>query len=434
MKRYDTYKNSGIEWIGEIPEHWSMKKLKNELDFNTGFTPPSGNSDYYNNGENIWITIRDMKGKYLDNSKTKITDLVIEKYKPKILPKNSLLFSFKLSIGKVAFNLKDLYTNEAIFSISPNEEVNLKFFYYSLPLQVVENANENIYGAKILNQELIRNSNLLLPPKQEQTKIANYLDQKTTEIDQLISQKESLLKLYEEEKTAIINQAVTKGINPKVKLKDSGVDWLGEIPVHWEVKKLKYVVSKIGSGVTPRGGASVYQLSGIPFLRSQNIHFDRIILDNVAYISESINNKMEGSKVFQNDVLLNITGASIGRCYFVTNEFEEANVNQHVCIIRPKKLIFTKFLYYILRSNIGQEQIRQEQTGSGREGLNFEVLKQFYLPFLRKEEQTQIVNHIETETTKINTKVTNTNKLIALLKEYKTALISEVVTGKIKVN
>ena len=204
--------------------------------------------------------------------------------------------------------------------------------------------------------------------------------------------------------------------------------------MHWEVKKLKYVVSKIGSGVTPRGGASVYQLSGIPFLRSQNIHFDRIILDNVAYISESINNKMEGSKVFQNDVLLNITGASIGRCYFVTNEFEEANVNQHVCIIRPKKLIFTKFLYYILRSNIGQEQIRQEQTGSGREGLNFEVLKQFYLPFLRKEEQTQIVNHIETETAKITTKVNNTKKLIALLKEYKTALISEVVTGKIKVN
>jgi len=443
MKRYDTYKNSGIEWIGEIPEHWEVNKFNRISFFQEG--PGLRNWQFTQKGIKV-ICVTNIVPPNIDFSKYKKC-ISVKEYEEKyrhftVNTGDLLLASSGASWGKVSEYKNDeiviLNTSTIRLNKNDNSAVIKEFIKWIIQSPYIEKQLDNLLTGSCqpnFGPTHLKQLHCTYPIKiEEQTAIANFLDKKTTEIDQLITQKESLLKLYEEEKTAIINQAVTKGINPKVKLKDSGVDWLGEIPVHWEVKKLKYVVSKIGSGVTPRGGASVYQLSGIPFLRSQNIHFDRIILDNVAYISESINNKMEGSKVFQNDVLLNITGASIGRCYFVTNEFEEANVNQHVCIIRPKKLIFTKFLYYILRSNIGQEQIRQEQTGSGREGLNFEVLKQFYLPFLRKEEQTQIVNHIETETAKINTKVTNTKKLIALLKEYKTALISEVVTGKIKVN
>ncbi|MBC8179648.1 restriction endonuclease subunit S [candidate division KSB1 bacterium] len=142
---------------------------------------------------------------------------------------------------------------------------------------------------------------------------------------------------------------------------------------------------------------------------------------------------MSNSKVQNGDVLLNITGASIGRCHFITNNLDEANVNQHVCIIRPKSEISTKLLFYILRSNIGQEQINQEQTGSGREGLNFESLKNFIALSFDMDEQTAIVTHIEKETARIDAKIEKTNKLIALQKEYRTALISEVVTGKIKI-
>ena len=197
---------------------------------------------------------------------------------------------------------------------------------------------------------------------------------------------------------------------------------------------MKYFITKAGSGVTPRGGASVYLTSGIPLLRSQNVHFDGFSLDDVAYISETIHNEMSNSQVLSGDVLLNITGASIGRCFYVTDELGEANVNQHVCIIRPKNDLFTKFLYFILRSFIGQEQINIEQTGSGREGLNFEALKNFIIPNIEISEQTAIVEYIETETSRINTKSEKTKKLIELLKEYKTALISEVVTGKVKVS
>ena len=242
------------------------------------------------------------------------------------------------------------------------------------------------------------------------------------------------MELYEEEKTAIINHAVTKGLDPNAELKDSGVEWLGEIPVGWEIKKLKYGVSKVGSGVTPRGGASIYQLSGIPLLRSQNIHVDGIKMDDVAYIDEELHDSMSNSKVQAGDVLLNITGASIGRCFYVEENFGEANVNQHVCIIRPNGKIKTSYLYFVLRSDLGEEQIKIEQTGSGREGLNFEALNNFIIPYLSVEEQTALANFLDRKMTEIDTKIAKTQRIIELQKEYRTALISDVVTGKIKVS
>lgn len=210
--------------------------------------------------------------------------------------------------------------------------------------------------------------------------------------------------------------------------KDSGIEWIGEVPSHWEVKRLKDLVTKIGSGVTPSGGASVYQLSGIPLLRSQNIHFDGLSLDDVAFISKETHDSMSNSKVSVGDVLLNITGASIGRAYFVEDWLIEANVNQHVCILRPNQNIQSKYLYFILRSNIGQEQISREQTGSGREGLNFEALKNFLIPYIEIAEQTAIASYLDRKTAEIDQLIADKKRLITLYEEEKTALINQAVT------
>lgn len=433
MKKYPKYKPSNIDWIGDIPEHWKISKVKYNFSFRTGFTPPSGKSEYYNDGNNVWINIGDLEGKYISDSSNKITDKAIEDLNPTIVPKGSLLYSFKLSVGKVAFTEIDCYTNEAIFSIDPDKEDNLEFFYFALPQQIIKNANENIYGAKILNQELIKNADLIIPPPQEQTAIADYLNKKTNEIDRLINDKRELLKLIGEEKIALINQVITKGINPNQNLIDSNVEFIGYIPDNWSIKKIKHIVSKVGSGVTPSGGANVYELTGIPLLRSQNIHFDGLRLEDVACINEDIHNNMKNSKVFSGDVLLNITGASIGRCFYVDGTLGEANVNQHVSILRPNDKVLTKYLYYILYSNIGQEQIRKEQTGSGREGLNFEVLKNFLIPIPKISEQESIIDYIELQCNQIDFRIKKTKKLIDLLTEYRSALISEVVTGKVNI-
>lgn len=211
--------------------------------------------------------------------------------------------------------------------------------------------------------------------------------------------------------------------------KDSGIEWIGKIPEHWQLKKLKHIVKKVGSGVTPKGGSEVYQSYGVPFLRSQNIHFGGIRLDDVAYISEEIDADMAGSRVEVGDVLLNITGASIGRCCYVDSSFGKGNVNQHVCIIRPHEdRIDHVFLYYILRSEVGQHQIDLQQTGANREGLNFEQLRNFMIPFPSGFEQKIISEFLSGKNSQIDSLIQKKQQLIALLEEEKTAVINEAVT------
>ena len=170
-------------------------------------------------------------------------------------------------------------------------------------------------------------------------------------------------------------------------LKPSHRVWLGEVPTHWAVRRLKFQVSKVGSGVTPSGGAESYELEGIPLLRSQNVHFDGLRLDDVVFISSETHDSMANSKVQPNDVLLNITGASIGRCCIVPPAIGEANVNQHVAVVRSDSSIDPGFLAYLLRADPGQKQIELSQTGSGREGLTFEAIRNFVVPLPPASEQ-----------------------------------------------
>ena len=155
-------------------------------------------------------------------------------------------------------------------------------------------------------------------------------------------------------------------MKPYPRYKDSGFKWIGDIPDEWTIKRIKHASTKIGSGVTPKGGAEVYQKSGIPLLRSQNIHFDGLKLDDVAYISEEVFETMLNSEVYSGDVLLNITGGSIGRCFYADEKIGRANVNQHVCIIRPNNTMETNFLFYILSSHVGQTQVFNKQLGANK--------------------------------------------------------------------
>lgn len=269
--------------------------------------------------------------------------------------------------------------------------------------------------------------------KEEQRQIAAFLDWKTGQIDALIAKKKELMEKLKEKRLAVITQAVTKGLIPDAPMRDSNVNWLQSVPAHWHVRRLKFNVSKVGSGVTPKGGAEGYEDSGIPLLRSQNIHFNGLRLDDVVFISEDTHSDMATSQVASGDVLLNITGASIGRCHFATEDLGEANVNQHVCIVRPASELLTKYLYFALCSDIGQLQIDLEQGGSGREGLNFVAIKNFILPLPGILEQQEIVMRLEVVVEKLKDLSFKVESAIARLTEYRTALITAATTGKIDV-
>lgn len=203
-------KDSGIDWIGQIPEHWEVKRFKDVCYKNTtGGTPSTSSAEHFH-GENTWVTIADLgNSKFVETSKLGLTDEAIKLANIPITPKGSLIYSFKLTVGKIAFAKKDLYTNEALISIMPNKHINLEYYYFMLPIFLLINATENIYGAKMLNQKLISNTILVYPPLKEQTEIAKYLDDKTQTIDKIITNINTQILSLKELRKTLINDVVT---------------------------------------------------------------------------------------------------------------------------------------------------------------------------------------------------------------------------------
>ncbi|KIM13250.1 MAG: hypothetical protein KU38_00905 [Sulfurovum sp. FS08-3] len=444
LEKYPSYRESGVEWLGEIPEGWETQKMKYLGKMFAGLADKKGDdfAKEISEDKKPFIPFTNVCNN-LKIDKNQMQYVRIKPYeKQNKVQKNDIIFLMSSEtledIGKCSIHIDEeqFYLNSFCKGFRPKAfAINAEFLNYLLQSKTYRN-----YFALVgrgftrinIKQEYINDLFTILPPKQEQTKIAQFLDKKTAQIDEVISQKQKLIELLKERRQIVINDAVTKGLDKSVEFVDSGVEWIGEIPKHWEVKKLKYVVIKIGSGITPSGGALSYLTEGIPLLRSQNILFEKIDYEKSVYISEKTHNKMKNSQVKYNDVLLNITGGSIGRCNYVDVHYP-LNVNQHVCIIRPTNKIFTILLNNILASEVGQSQIWRFQQGGGREGLSFETIKNFDIPLPPKNEQLQIVKHIETQTTKIDKAIELQQNYISKLKEYKATLIDSVVTGKVKV-
>lgn len=206
-------KDSGVEWIGEVPEHWKTCRFKDAFRrWTTGITPDSKNYKYFESDINkgyTWVTISDFSKKYISQSNLNLSDESIKLFMPSLSLKGSLMFSFKLSVGKIAFADKDLYTNEAIVSIPPNNGQCLEYYYYMLPNVLHENATENIYGAKMLNQKIIANMLMVVPPLPEQRAIATYLDDKCAKIDTIVSNLNKQISRYADLKRSLIDEVIT---------------------------------------------------------------------------------------------------------------------------------------------------------------------------------------------------------------------------------
>lgn len=416
MKKYDSYKDSGIEWIGEIPSHWDVKKikhlcyvkarvgwkgLKSDEFLKEGFAYLVTGSDFYNDTVNWKECYQIDKDRYDD-------DPFIQ------LEENDLLITKDGTIGKLAIvsNLdKPACLNSGIFVIrSEDRNFTSQFLFWILKSKMFTEFNEfTSYGSTIqhLYQNVFVEFSFSLPSLAEQTAIASFLDRKTSEIDEIIADKKRLLELYEEEKTAIINQAVTKGLDPNAPMKDSGIEWLGEIPEHWEVKRLKYVAN----------------------LRSgQNIVSEQITIEDEFPVYGG--NGLRGYySEFTHDgefVLIGRQGALCGNINYAKDKFWASD---HAVVVTPTLNYITKYIGELLRvMNLNQYSISAAQPG-----LSVDRIKSLEIPFPNIQEQQSIVHHIESECSKIDFKKDRTEELIELLTEYRTALISDVVTGKIKV-
>ena len=201
------------------------------------------------------------------------------------------------------------------------------------------------------------------------------------------------------------------------------------------ILRVKDYTTKVGSGVTPKGGAETYLDSGIPLFRSQNVHDDGFVLEDIAYISEETDELMKSSRVKAGDVLLNITGASIGRCYFTSDDFVYGNVNQHVCIIRPKrKVIIPNYLHYLFISDIGQTYIDLTQTGANREGLTIKDIRTFSFDIPSLEKQQKIVEMLDAQLSSIDKRISVLEQQLDAYARFKKSVIHQAVTRGLNPN
>lgn len=432
LKPYPTMKDSGVPWLGRVPAHWATERAK--WLFRKMNRPVRDSDEVVTCFRDGTVTLRKnrrVRGfteslKEIGYQGIRRGDLVIH-----------AMDAFAGAIGVADADGK----GTPVYSVcEPGPTADSHYYAYvvremarsqwiqALAKGIRERSTD--FRFEDFGSQLVP-----LPPLPEQTAIVRFLDHADRRIRRYIRAKQKLIKLLEEQKQAIIQRAVTRGLDPNVRLKPSGVEWLGDVPEHWQVVGLRYLATKFGSGVTPRGGAQVYQAEGVPFLRSQNVHFGGLRIDAVARISRVLHEQMAATHVRPSDVLLNITGASIGRACAVPENFEEGNVNQHVCIIRPlRSRIDPRYLAALLSTPEIQTQIYLSQNGSSREGLTLRDIRGLPVLVPPLEEQRAIIHWAGGATAGIDGTITRTGHETDLLREYRTRLIADVVTGKLDVH
>ncbi|MDO9232546.1 MAG: restriction endonuclease subunit S [Methylotenera sp.] len=414
LKPYPKYKDSGVEWLGPVPNEWTVTKIKHVTSFTTGWTPPTGDSASFE-GDNLWANISDLGPKILNDTSKRVSDEAIRRSNITISPRGSLLFSFKLSIGQVGIAGCDLYTNEAIATFLPDNEARLDYLFYASPVFIVQNTSFNIYGAKLLNQELINAAPIALPNQDGQRQIASFLDRETGKLDTLIAKQEKLIELLQEKRQAVISHAVTKGINPDAKMKDSGVEWLGMVPEGWEVKQVKrnfrLLTEKTDRRVHAIALENIESWSG-RFIETETIFEGEGIAFNVG------------------DILFGKLRPYLAKAY-LTESSGEAVGDFHV--LRPASGVAGKYAQYQILSHEFISIIDSSTYGAKMPRASWDFMG--CMPFATPSptEQSSIASFLDRETAKLELLIEKSRRSIELAKEHRTALISAAVTGKIDV-
>lgn len=428
MKSVDQYvmKDSGVQWIGQVPKHWEVCKVKNKYSFSTGFTPPKNNEEYYDysNEGYTWVCISDMKAKEIECSANSISRYYVDTFKPAVVKKGSLLYSFKLSVGQVSFAKKDLFTNEAIASFHDVDSVCLPYLYYSSQICIIQNAETNIYGAKLLNQERIKEATILFPPLSEQRAIADWLDAKCADIDAAIELQQRMIDKLKAYKTAVIHQAVTKGLDKNANLKDSGVQWIGEVPEHWEVchlgsifkenvrlnteeKETNALQFRLGEIISKSKGNSKY----IPIsLSGYNIVEPNVIMINGLNLSfDFISQRV--ALVKERGVITSTYIAIAPSCYIE----DENTTSRYAC--------------YLLKAYDTCKVLHSMGRGL-RATLSYSTLSKMPILLPPLTEQRAIADWLDAKCADIDATIALKEQKQEKLKAYKKTIIFEYVTGK----
>ena len=420
MKRYPQYKESGLEWIEEIPAHWETKAVwmmfrlgrgrvisNEEIGTNPGQYPVYS-SQTENEGIMGYIDTYDFDGNYI----TWTTD--------------------GAKAGTVFYRTGQFNCTNVCGTLSPkNQDLDLRFFRHALNIVTSQFVRYDI-NPKLMNNVMAQ-IRVQVPSETEQIQIANFLDRKTEQIDELIRIKERQIELLQEQRTTLINQAVTKGLDPNVEMKPSGVEWIEEIPRHWEVKKLKYIAKILPSNVDKHIYPDEIQ---VKLCNYTDVYYnDYITVDTVLKKGSCKENEFAKFVLRKGDVIItkdSETPDDIGVPTYVKDDLDDVVCGYHLTMIRPYACL-GEFIFRFIQSNRTRRYFEVNSNGITRYGLGKPSIENLLLPIPPDVEQRQIADFLDGKTEQIDELIAAENRKIERLKEYRQSLISEAVTGKIDV-
>ena len=421
MKRYPKYKASGVEFIGEIPAHWEARKLGQVSTIFKGGTPKR-NVDKYFQGDLPWarpVDVTALQGAlYIDDTDIHISEEALGNSGARRLPPGTVLLTSRATIGETAITTVPMATNQDFANFVCNEGLlNIYLVYY---LQAIKDLLISL-GSGTTFLEVTKGTlvgvKIPLPPLSEQAQIANFLNRKAGQIDELIRSKERRIELLHEQRTVLINQAVTKGLDPNVEMKPSGVEWLGEIPKHWKIGKIKHIATFVNEKSTPETDAIK--------ISPENVESETGKVLDFYSTYDSV-----GVKFQDGDVLFNKLRVYLNKVAFA--EYDGYSLGEMI-VIRSALQDTGKYLFYLMLSSRFIEYCNSMSYGAKMPRTAVDDILNAQIPLISYQEQAQITAFLDHKTKQIDELTAAEQRKIELLKEYRQSLISEAVTGKIDV-
>ncbi len=419
-KTYSKYKPSGIDWLGDIPAGWEECKLKYlSWAIEDGGTPSRSEADNFD-GDINWLVVDDIKDE-INETKEKISEKGYKESNAKIWDVGDIIISFGATIGEVGIANIPLTTKQGIAGIKVNEKIFTKYLFYTLKI-LKDYLNAISVGTTIFEIRPPKLKQIIFPfpEKTVQKSIADFLDRETAKIDEMVAKKQKMIDLLKEKRQALITHAVTKGIDTKAKMKPSGIDWLGDIPEGWKVKRLNYLLKNVVDKATDDDKSDLI-----------------IALENIEswsgkFVSPENQKSPEGDlkKFIAGDVLFGKLRPYLAKA--MITERDGLCVGEAL-VFRTNKFLINKFLLHRILTADFINYIDSSTQGAKMPRAEWEFIKTLQVAYPSREEQQKIIDYIDRETAKINEMMKKVEMQIEKLQEYRQALITNAVTGKIKI-
>lgn len=422
MKQYDSYKDSDVEWIGEVPSHWEVVPFKRAITINNGCdykhvqVEENGYPVIGSGGQFAWAN------QYMYDGE-------------------AVLLGRKGTIDKPMYYNGKFWTVDTMFYGISKKNAKCKYLYYQakiIPFERYATAT----ALPSMTQTDLNNNRICLPPIDEQSSIATYLDKKCSEIDNVISAQQKRIALLQELKQSVITHAVTKGLDPNVEIKDSGVEWIGEVPSHWEIMAIKHLIDLLTDYDANGSFADISKNcninNGNPYawmVRTTDLVNKRYgIVDGNNYCDLKTYKYLKKSSLFPNDIIIAKRG-DIGKVFLIPNMSIPMTLAPNTYLLKTKKgMVYNVFLFYVLSSECGQISLSLNNKSTTLGAIYKDDVKAISIPVPPLSEQKVIATYLDKKCASIDSSISKAQHQVELLQEYKQSLITEVVTGKRKVS